>query len=145
MIVIGILFFAAGLYGLAFSRSVSERARREKWPFGGNRVFTVMASVVVIAIGIFMVQSELAQIFDSERESRPVTGWGWMWIAGAIGIFVMGISQIIFADWWSSKMTKNKKRTGPLLLSPTSRRGIIGLGVFNAGLGGWWLVASWIY
>ncbi len=142
MIVFGIFILLAGLYGLAFSKSVSDRARRQKWAFGGNRVFTVIVSALAIAIGSLMVQSELVQIFDSERESRPVSGWGWIWIAGAIGVLVMGISQIIYADRWSS--IKKLGGLGPPL-SPTSKRGIVMLGVFNASLGGWWLLASWIY
>lgn len=142
MLIPGLVLTLLGLYAVVFSNRVSERARRDKWAFGGNRLFTVIAGLLILLFGALMLQSSIEQITNSDRESRAVTGWTWFWIISGIGLFALGISQVVFSESWSRRMKETKAKAGAPFFYPTSRRGIIIVGVVQAAWGAWWILGS---
>ena len=140
MLVPGAAMTLLGLYVVLFSGRISERARREKWAFGGNQVFTVVAGFGILVFGAVTLQASIDDLLSVEHGSRSMTGWTWFWLIGGILIFLLGISQIAFSTSWSRRMTETKAKTGALY--PVSRRGTIILGVFQAALGASWAIGS---
>lgn len=143
MLIPGIALTLLGLYAVVFSKKISERARRDKWAFGGNRVFTLVAGLAILAYGALMLQSSIDLIANSERGSRSVSGWTWFWFIGGIMLFIGGMSQVIFSRRWSKSLTETRKRAGVPFLWATGRRAMIILGVVQAALGASWALGSW--
>lgn len=130
-----------GIYAVVFSKNISERAQREKWAFGGNRVFVVVVGILMLAAGGFLLQGFVEQLSDSDRPERGA-GWRWVWAFLGLIIFSVGMFHAARSRQIAEKSVELRKWAVFPISMPTSRRGWVIAGAIEMLVGAWWIVGS---